>query len=238
MSWYNNWGTNPTKLFDKITALNNKPDKGPKPGQPGSYNGGTNSNGYGGDGEIAGDDQVNLMNLNLPYFAQDRARLGGMMQGQSPYAGSEWGGLISQLQQQASGQGPSLAQDAYNSASQNTTANLRSMANGSASPASARTAMMEQGRVGQGMAQGLATARTQEQLGAQGALGNALGQRDQLNQTAYLNILQQQLGLSSQQLKALTDDRDAKIAKSKADTERKAAAVKAGGSMIGAIAGV
>jgi hypothetical protein len=53
------------------------------------------------------------------------------------------------------------------------------------------------------MASGLATARTQEQLGAQQALGNVLGQRDQLNQQAYLTTLAAQLGLSEAQLRAM-----------------------------------
>lgn len=62
-------------------------------------------------------DTIDVGGAQLPYWRQDRARLGGMLDGQSPFAGSEWGGLISQLQQQASGQGPSLAQDAYRKAS-------------------------------------------------------------------------------------------------------------------------
>jgi hypothetical protein len=68
---------------------------------------------------------------NLPYFEQDRQRLGGMLEGRSPYAGQEWGGLVGQLQQQASGQGPSLAQQAYRQASQDNMGALSSMAQGS-----------------------------------------------------------------------------------------------------------
>lgn len=49
----------------------------------------------------------NRLDARLPYFEEDRNRLGGMLDGRSPYAGQEWGGLISQLQQQASGKGPS-----------------------------------------------------------------------------------------------------------------------------------
>jgi hypothetical protein len=44
---------------------------------------------------------------HLPYFEDDRTRLGGMLDGRNPYAGQEWGGLISQLQNQAAGRGPS-----------------------------------------------------------------------------------------------------------------------------------
>lgn len=145
---------------------------------------------------------VALNGLNLPYFQQDRDRLGGMLEGRNPYAGQEWGGLVGQLQQQASGQGPSLAMDAYRKASQDNMGALSSMANGSNSPAAARQAMIQQGRVGQGMAAGLSTARTQEQMAAQDSLARALSARDQLNQGAYQHLLNAQLGLSEGQLRA------------------------------------
>jgi hypothetical protein len=85
------------------------------------------------------------------------------------------------------------------------------MAQGSASPAAAREAMMQQGRVGQGMAAGVAQARTQEQLGAQSALAQALGQRDQLNQNAYLDVLGKQLGLSEAELRAMIANQQYKV---------------------------
>jgi hypothetical protein len=151
-------------------------------------------------------------NINLPYFEEDRARLGGMLQGQSPFAGGEWGGLVSQLQQQASGAGPSMAQQAYRQASQDTTNSLGSLARGSASPGAARAAVIQQGRVGQGMASGLASARTQEQMAAQQALAGTLGARDSLNQGAYMGVLGHQLGLSGQQLGALQGDRQYALA--------------------------
>lgn len=159
----------------------------------------------------------------LPYFEEDRARLGGLLNGQSPFAGAEWGGLISQLQQQASGQGPSLAEQTYRGAAMDTTNSLSSMARGSGSPAAARAAMIERGRVGQGMQAGVATARTQEQLGAQGALAGALSSRDQLNQGAYLDILAAQLGLSRSQLEALTGNADRQANKDVANKQAKAA---------------
>jgi hypothetical protein len=142
------------------------------------------------------------MQANNPYFQQDRNRLGGMLDGRSAFAGQEWGGLVSQLQAQANGTGPSMAQQAYRQASQDTGAQLGSMARGSASPAAARNAMMQQGRVGQGMAQGLAQARTGEMLAGQQSLAQALSQRDQINSGAFQNILGAQLGLSEQQLRA------------------------------------
>lgn len=142
------------------------------------------------------------MQAGNPYFQEDRDRLGGLMDGQSAFAGKEWGGLVSQLQAQANGTGPSMAQDAYRQASQDTGAQLGSMARGSGSASAARNALMQQGRIGQGMAQGLASARTGEMLAGQQALTGALSQRDQINSGAYQNILGQQLGLSEQQLRA------------------------------------
>lgn len=157
---------------------------------------------FGGPGQIFGGGQVPMGGINLPFFLQDRERLGGMLNGQSPFAGSEWGGLISQLQNTAAGRGPSVAGDAYRQASMDNSAALASMGQASNSPAAARQAMLQQQRVGQGLAGGYAQARNQEMLGAQNALSGALGARDQLNQGAYLNILAQQLGLNQQQLQA------------------------------------
>lgn len=137
---------------------------------------------------------------DLPYFEEDRARLGEMMGGQSPFAGSEWGSLIQQLQARASGQGPSLAGDAYRQASMDSQAALGSMGRNSGTAAGARQALMQQSRTGQGFAQGYANARNQEMVGAQGALTQALGARDQLNSGAFQNLLALQLGLSQHQM--------------------------------------
>lgn len=176
--------------------------------------------------------------VHLPYFPEDRERLGGLMDGQNPFAGQEWGGLIKQLQDQAAGRGPSLAMDAYRTASQDTTAGLSSMAHGSASPAAARQAMIQQGRVGQGLAAGLATARTQEQMGAQSALAGALGQRDTLNQNAYLDVLAKQLGMSRAEMEALAGNRDARNAKAIADKQASAAKYNAIAGGLGAVGGL
>lgn len=143
-----------------------------------------------------------MRNLEVPYFKQDRTRIGNQLKGQSPFAGSDWGALVTQLQQRSMGQGPSVAENAYRQASDDTNAQLISMSQNSASPSAARQAMLQTGRMGQGMAQGLATARTQEMQGATDQLGQVLGTRDQLNQNAYTNLLAQQLGLSEMQLKA------------------------------------
>ena len=193
-------GYNWTK--DKLGFGNNSGPGYGTEGNPSNYNTGPDAGGFGGAGQIFGGGKVPLGGLNLPYYQQDRDRLGGMLTGQSPFAGSEWGALIGQLQQRASGAGPSLAGDAYRSAAMDTQNSLGSMARGAGTASAARRAMLEQGRVGQGMAQGYASARNQEMVGAQQVLSGALQSRDQLNQGAYLNILAQQLGLNDAQLRA------------------------------------
>lgn len=192
MSWYKPW----TWGDD---------DEGPQLGQagnPSNYTSGPDQYGYGGPGMIFGGGQVPLGGLNLPFFLQDRERLGQQLNGQSPFAGSEWGGLISQLQARASGAGPSMAGDAYKQASQDSINNLTSLSRNSASPGAARQAILQQGHIQQGLAQGYGRARNEEMMGATGQLAGALGARDQINSNAYTNLLAQQLGLSQGQLKA------------------------------------
>ncbi len=212
-------------------------DKNPygSQGNPTNYNTGPNAGGFGGPGQIAGGGMVALGGLNNPYFQQDRDRLGGMLQGQSPFAGSEWGALVSQLQQRAGGQGPSIAGDAYRRAAMDSQAALTSMGQASGSPGAARAAMLQQQRVGQGMAQGYGSARNEEMIGAQGALTQALGARDQLNQGAYLNILAQQLGLSEAQLKAGMANQQFALGQQGTEAERSAAKWNAIAGILGGI---
>ena len=145
-------------------------------------------------------------NPQLPFFPEDRGLTSGLLGDRNPYAGAEWGGLIKQLQDQAAGNGPSVAEQAYSRAQGDTTAALASMAQGSASPAAARQAQIQRQRVGQGMASGLAEARTGEMLAGQNALSQALAQRDTLNQNAYLDVLGKQLGMSRDQLQGLIEN--------------------------------
>lgn len=188
-------------LKDALGFGNNQPAYG-SVGNPSNYVSGPDAAGFGGAGQIFGGGMVPLTGLNLPYFQQDRDRLSNTMQGQSPFAGNEWGALISQLQQRSAGAGPSIAGDAYRSAAMDTQNSLGSMARSAGTPAAARQAVMQQQRVGQGMAEGYAQARNQEMVSSQAALAQTLGARDQLNQNAYLNLLAQQLGLSEGQLRA------------------------------------
>ena len=175
-----------------------------------------------------------LDNINSPFFIQDRDRLGAMLQGRNPFAGQEWNPLIQQLQQQASGQGPSMAEQQYRQASQQTMSGLQSLSRGSGSPGAAREAMLQQARVGQGMAQGVTQARTQEMLGAQGNLAQALGARDQINQQSYLNVLAQQLGLNEQQLRAMLANQQYKLGMEGVQQQRDAAKWSAVAGVLGA----
>jgi len=194
---------------------------------PSNYNTGPDQNGFGGPGQIAGGGQVDLSGLNLPYFQQDRDKLDQLMKGQSPFAGSEWGNLITQLQNRSNGVGPSVAGDAYKQASQDTNNQLMSMSRNSASPAAARQALLQSGRVGMGEAQGYAAARNQEAQGATGQLAGALGARDQINQAAYTNILAQQLGLSEGQLKAGMANQQYNLGRAGIDQQANAAKLQA-----------
>lgn len=91
---------------------------------------------------------------------------------QNPYLG-DWGSLIGQLQQTASGQGPSLAGGAYQQAHAQGLQDQRSMAAGG-SAGQARQAGMNMTGMNQGLAQGYSNARLQEQLAAQQSLQGAL----------------------------------------------------------------
>lgn len=90
----------------------------------------------------------------------------------NPY-GPQWDGLISQLQQQANGQGPSLAGEAYKQAQQTGMRNIQSMSRGGSAGA-ARAGMQNLGHMNQGLAQGYSNARLQEQLAARQMLQGAL----------------------------------------------------------------
>lgn len=221
-------------MFGSLINFGRKLFGGESSSSPGGgYTEGPDAQGYGGPGQIAGGGKVKLNALNLPYFQQDRDRLMGLLGGRSPFAGDEWGALIGQLQQRASGQGPSLAEMDYRRAAQDTVAALGSLSRGSATPGAARAAMIQQGRIGQGMAAGLAQARTAEQMAAQQALTGALGARDQLNQNAYLNVLAQQLGLSMGQLNALQGNQQYALGMANIDQQRQAAKWNAIAGMLG-----
>lgn len=112
----------------------------------------------------------------------------------NPYLG-DWGSLIGQLQQTASGQGPSLAGGAYQQAHAQGLQDQRSMAAGG-SAGQARQAGMNMTRLNQGLAQGYSNARLQEQLAAQQSLmaalsgaGNAWFQPQQANLQAQMGVM-------------------------------------------------
>lgn len=225
MSWYNPWSWG-----------NNDDNQLGTAGNPSNYNSGPNAGGFGGAGEIAGGGQVPMGSINMPYFDQDRGRLQQMMNGQSPFASQDWNGLITQLQARASGTAPSLAGMAYDKGLADTGSQLSAMSSGSASPAAAYAAQRQMGNLGEGQAAGYAMARTNEMNTAQQGLTSALGARDQLNQQAYLNILAQQLGLSTSQLQALKGDQSFTLGQAQTDQQRSAAAAGAVASLFGGAA--
>ncbi len=188
----------------------------------------------GGLGLLSGNDQNAAQQTagaiqNLPWD-QNRAQIQGLLAGGSPWqsgsqvGANQYGGginsLISQLQAQSQGRGPSVGQDAYRAASQDSMAQQAALSRVGGA-AGARQAGINQGRIQQGMAQGLSAARTQEQLGAMGQLGSVYNmasnqdfQRDALNaqlraqaqqgnQSAYLNLIAQQMGITVEQARAL-----------------------------------
>lgn len=173
---------------------------------------------FGGDDDTAAPKPV-----NLPYFEEDRARLGGMLDGKSAFAGSEWDGLISQLQARASGTGPSVAGNAYKQASQDSENSLASLSQNSASPGAARQALLQTGRIQQGLAQGYGAQALQEQQANQTALGQALGARDTINSQAYQGILGQQLGLSRGQMGAQQGNQNVQLQEQQLQSAQQAA---------------
>lgn len=152
----------------------------------------------------------------LPDSKEDKAMIDGhLSQGSpyinptSPYAGN-WRANVNQLQARADGSGPSVAGNAYRSASQNALSQQLAMSRGGRSAGAGRQAAQGLGQVNQGMAAGYASARDQEMVNAQQALQGALAgadnsglQREKANQDAWLTMLAAKLGVSKAQLQGL-----------------------------------
>jgi hypothetical protein len=131
---------------------------------------------------------------------QNAAQQGQQYQymGQSPYQGDQTA-LIQQLQQMASGQGPSLATQQYNEANQDAMSNQLAMGRGRGAGAG-RNASIQLGQLGGGLAAGSAMARTREQMGAMNQLQGSITaggqmdfQRAAANQQMYQNALSQMM---------------------------------------------
>jgi hypothetical protein len=180
---------------------------------------------------LSGGGEPPVNQQDLPYFQEDRDRIGGMLGGRSAFVndqisnpyGQDFRSLIGQLQEQAGPGGndrfSSQAMQNFYAGNQRGMTNQLAMARSGGpgtSPALAgRQAAMGMGRMNQGLSQGMTAARTQERLGAQGALAGVLGgaaQADQgyqglaatqqrANQQAFLDLLGKQLGLSEGQMR-------------------------------------
>ena len=114
---------------------------------------------------------------------------------ENPYQ-QNWGNLVTQLESQSRGDGPSLAGDAYKMAHAQGMRGMQSMSRGGSAGA-ARAGMLGMGRMNQGLNQGYSNARLQEQLAARSQLTQALGGAGQAwFQPQYAN-LQAQLNTPS-----------------------------------------
>lgn len=177
----------------------------------------TVSSGLGALGGLAGNRgdnefrDVNQRNFNLPGYQQgmqQRGQLANMYGQQGSQFQGQQQGLASLLQAQARGTGPSVANMQMQSGLQQALAQQQALAasgRGNAAQA-ARQASMNSGNLTANIAGQGAIARMQEMQGAQGLLGNVLGQarsqdinQQQVNNNSQLSALQQQLQLQELQ---------------------------------------
>lgn len=106
----------------------------------------------------------------------------------NPYMGA-WGSLISQLGQQARGQGPSLAGNAYKQAHGQAINDALAMGRGGSAGA-VRASQNAMGRANQGLAAGYSNVRLQEQMAARQQLQAALaGAGNAWFQPMYANMM-------------------------------------------------
>lgn len=165
----------------------------------------------------------------MPGYDQYLQQLDKLMRGGSPWTqaaqvgqGAYSGDMrnyITGLQNMAAGRGPSLAENQYKAAADQgmrQSAAIAASGRGNVGQAM-RQSQKATGQITQGLAQGSATARLQEQMAAQQQLGGALGMADNAefqrqglnaqmsqqsnmaNQQAWLGMLQQKFGLSEAQ---------------------------------------
>ena len=181
----------------------------------------------------------------------------GLMQGQAggndPVRAQQLG-LIQQLQDQAAGRGPSLAQMQLQQATNQNMQQGRAMAasqRGLGGGAAARQIAGQRGSIGQQMAGQSAMARLQEQMAARGMLGqqlggvrgqdmsamNALAQQAEANRRAQMEY--QQLRSQNQNAFNQTASQNIKTANElqAAPRERQLSNINAGGQTLGNIIG-
>lgn len=179
---------------------------------------------------------TNQNNINYSkIYDPQTANIQGQLAGRNPFAGQEWSGVISQLQNRANGVGGLAAQE-YNNAAMNQSASFAGAAHGGASPAAFRQAAIQQGQIGQGMANGSALAQTQEQMAAQQQLQGALGTRDQINSNAYNNLMGNQGQLNQQDLQSNIANQQNEQANNALTMQRKQQVINAIGSIAGGAA--
>jgi hypothetical protein len=123
----------------------------------------------------------------------DRNMVGGYLTQGNPFLPQD---TMDMLRKRAMGLGPSIAGDAYNTASQNALAQQLALSRGAGSAGAGRQAAMNMGNISQGQAQGYSNARDQEMQGYTNQLVGA----QQGNQSAWMQMLAAALGLDKSML--------------------------------------
>jgi hypothetical protein len=145
-------------------------------------------------------------NQGTSNLQQDRSNTAGYLNSgspyidkQSPYAGQQ-AQLLEMLKNRSQGNGPSVAGDAYKSASSDAMSRAATLSN-SGNAGATRLALQQMGNQEQGLSQGYSAARNQEMMGATGQYGAALNSadssqllRDKANQEAWLQMLKDMYG--------------------------------------------
>lgn len=123
------------------------------------------------------------------WYGPSRGAVNGMLSSQTGPGYQAANPYAAQLQQMASGQGPSLAVQQYQRANSDAQNAQIAMSRGRGG-GSAFTAATNLGRLGADLSAGSAEARTREQMGAIGAGSQLEQERARANQEAYLRALQ------------------------------------------------
>lgn len=144
----------------------------------------------------------------LPGYDQMQQQMDSQMGTLGPQYQEQFDEYLKGLQDMAAGRGESLAEQQFKAASgqaQQQIAMQGASGRGNVGQAQ-RMVTQAQGQVGQGLAQGSAMARLQEQMAAKQQLGQAIMQGDQstlAHQQQWLQYMQAKMGLSAEEAQNL-----------------------------------
>lgn len=144
----------------------------------------------------------------LPGYQGMQEQMDGQMGSLGPQYQEQFDEYLRGLQDMAAGRGESLAEQQFKAASGQAQQQIAAQAasgRGNAGQAQ-RMATQAQSQIGQGLAQGSATARLQEQMAAQQQLGGAIAQGDAstlAHQQMWLENMKAKMGLSTEQAQNL-----------------------------------